>query len=318
MSKAIIRYKDREEWLAARGQGIGASEVGTVLGLNPFETPYQLWRRKRGMDAPKEENFAMRAGHYLEDAVSRFYADATGCTIIKNTVEDFTVINREKPFLRVSPDRLYWPQGARHNEAGKAVLECKTTQLDVDADNLPQHWFCQLQMNMGVCECRRGALAWLTRGREFGCKDIEFDAEFFAWMSAEVERFWRDNVLGGEEPPAYTAADVQLKYPAATEGKEVEADARIETICRELKEVKAETAELEKRKREIEDAVKMAMGDAERLVSPADGGTPATLATWRTSKGQLRFNEKRFASEHPVLYASYLTQSPGSRRFIVK
>ena len=59
MSTTIIRPKDREAWLQGRKQGIGSSEVGTILGLNPFETPYQLWRRKRGMDAPVEENEAM-------------------------------------------------------------------------------------------------------------------------------------------------------------------------------------------------------------------------------------------------------------------
>ena len=44
--KQIIKYKSREEWLQNRSKGIGASEAGTVLGLNPWETPYQLWRRK--------------------------------------------------------------------------------------------------------------------------------------------------------------------------------------------------------------------------------------------------------------------------------
>ena len=71
----IIRPNTREEWLEVRKSGIGSSEVGTILGLNPFETPYQLWRRKLGMDSPKEENFAMKAGHYLEDAVSLFFRD---------------------------------------------------------------------------------------------------------------------------------------------------------------------------------------------------------------------------------------------------
>ncbi|EKC56536.1 hypothetical protein OBE_11012, partial [human gut metagenome] len=42
--KQIIKYKSREEWLQNRSKGIGASEAGTVLGLNPWETPYQLWR----------------------------------------------------------------------------------------------------------------------------------------------------------------------------------------------------------------------------------------------------------------------------------
>ena len=58
-----------------RESGIGSSEVGTILGLNPYETPYQLWRRKVGIDPPKEQNFAMKAGHYLENAVSLFYRE---------------------------------------------------------------------------------------------------------------------------------------------------------------------------------------------------------------------------------------------------
>lgn len=62
----IIRPKSREEWLQLRSKGIGSSEVGTLVGVNPYETPYQLWRRKKGLDAPKAETFAMKAGHYLE------------------------------------------------------------------------------------------------------------------------------------------------------------------------------------------------------------------------------------------------------------
>ena len=37
--KKVIKYKNREEWLQNRSKGIGASEAGTVLGLNPWE----LW-----------------------------------------------------------------------------------------------------------------------------------------------------------------------------------------------------------------------------------------------------------------------------------
>lgn len=54
MSNIVIRPKDRAEWLEYRKDGIGSSEVATILGLNPWETPYQLWRRKKGLDAPKD------------------------------------------------------------------------------------------------------------------------------------------------------------------------------------------------------------------------------------------------------------------------
>lgn len=53
MSNTVIRPKDRAEWLEYRKDGIGSSEVATILGLNPWETPYQLWRRKKGWTPPK-------------------------------------------------------------------------------------------------------------------------------------------------------------------------------------------------------------------------------------------------------------------------
>ena len=60
MSNTVLRPKTRDEWMKLRESGIGSSEVGTILGLNPYETPYQLWRRKVGIDPPKEQNFAMK------------------------------------------------------------------------------------------------------------------------------------------------------------------------------------------------------------------------------------------------------------------
>ena len=59
MSTTVIRPKDRNEWLKVRESGIGSSEVATIVGLNPWETPYQLWRRKMGIDPAKEENFTI-------------------------------------------------------------------------------------------------------------------------------------------------------------------------------------------------------------------------------------------------------------------
>ena len=59
MSNQVIRPKDSTERLKYRESGIGSSEVATIVGLNPWETPYQLWRRKKGLDPAKQENFAM-------------------------------------------------------------------------------------------------------------------------------------------------------------------------------------------------------------------------------------------------------------------
>ena len=44
MSVKTINCKNREEWLSERTGGIGSSEIATIVGLNPYETPYSLWR----------------------------------------------------------------------------------------------------------------------------------------------------------------------------------------------------------------------------------------------------------------------------------
>lgn len=313
LAKQIIRYKNRQEWLDARNGGIGASEVATVLGLNPFETPYQLWRRKKGLDAPKQENFAMKAGHYLEDAVARFYADATQCHIIKNTAEDFSIINPDKPFLRVSPDRLYWRDGMKHNEENKCVLECKITQMEIDEDSVPQHWFCQLQMNMGVAELPQGALAWLTMGRKFGFRDFMFDKEFYTWMIGEVEKFWRDNIIGKQEPTAQSAQDVLLKYNRHTDGKIVEVGEDIYVSCLEMQEIKERIEEMEEQKSETEAKIKIAFADAEAI---SYGGK--IIATWKAPKPSSKFDAKAFQAAHPDLAREFIVPTQGARRLVIK
>lgn len=309
----ILKFKDRSEWLDARKGGIGASEVGTILGINPFSTPYQLWRLKMGIDPPKEENFAMRAGHYLEDAVARFYADETGAHIIQASAEDFMYVSKDKPFMRVSPDRTYWEWGVRRSEANKRILECKTTQRSVTEDSVPQHWFVQLQMNLGVSGKELGALAWLIQGREFGFKHYALDREFFAFLEEQVERFWTDNIIGGKEPLPYTVDDVMLKYPRHIEGKCIQAGEDILRNVERLKEVRDELRRFNDEKDSLEDSLKMSMLDAELLM---DGDR--VVATWKTAKDTQKFNAKRFTAENPELAKAYIETSAGSRRFTLK
>lgn len=298
-----------------RKGGIGSSEVGSILGLNPYETPYQLWRKKKGLDAPTPENFAMRAGHYLEDAVSLFYQDETGNEIIKSSAGDWLIVNNERPFLRVSPDRTCWKRGMARKHDNKGIVECKTTQKEVDGDSLPQHWFCQLQYQLGVAELNWGAIAWLTAGREFGYRDLTFDKDFYDWMIEEVTRFWVDCIQGNQEPLAINVEDVILKSPRHIAGKMLTANDDIIAELAELKEVREELAALDQRKKAIEESIKMTMGDAEALVLP---NTDDVLCTWKAGKDRTKFDDKRFAQEHPDMYAQYTKTTAGTRTFLIK
>lgn len=313
MATQIIRPSNREEWLQHRQSGIGSSEVATIVGLNPWETPYQLWRRKLGIDPPKQETFAMKAGHYLEDAVAQFWHDETGQDIIKRSAVDWIIVNAEKPYMRVSPDRTYWLAGMPHSNDNKGILECKTTQMSIDPDDIPKHWFCQVQYQLGVAELEQGSLAWLCSGREFGYKNLSLVPDFYGWLIEEVERFWTDNIQGKQEPTAANVQDVLLKYNRHTDGKIVEVNDEIFAAYKSLKELKDELSSIEERKAELEDKIKLGFGDAEAI---SYGGQ--TIATWKAPKPSSKFDAKAFTAAHPDLAKEYTVTTQGARRFLLK
>ena len=313
MSNTIIRPKDRTEWLKYRESGIGSSEVATIVGLNPWETPYQLWRRKVGLDAPKQESFAMKAGHYLEDAVAQFWHDETGQDIIKSSAGDWLIVNDERPYMRVSPDRAYWLADMPHNNANKGILECKTTQMSIDADDIPKHWFCQVQYQLGVAELEQGSLAWLCSGREFGYKNLALVSDFFAWLVEEVEKFWLDNIQGKQEPTTANVQDILLKYNRHTDGKIVEVNDDIFAAYQDLKAVKDELSTIEEKKAALEEKIKLGFGDAEAI---SYGGQ--TLATWKAPKPSNKFDAKAFTAAHPDLAKEFTFPTQGARRFLLK
>lgn len=313
MTAKVIRPKDRQEWLQLRGSGIGSSEVATIIGLNPWETPYMLWRRKTGREQAKPENFAMRAGHILEDAVAQFFQEDSGHTVIKSSAGDWLVVDDERPYMRVSPDRTFYLEGTSNKTGNKGILECKTTQKTIDPDDLPKHWFCQLQYQLGVAGYERGALAWLTAGRDFDFRFIDFAPDFYGWLTEEVERFWTDYVQKDVEPPLTSVADCVMKYSRHTDGKTVECTTEVVAAIERLKDVKAQIKDLETAKTDLEDTVKMFFTDAEALTFEGK-----TLATWKAPKPSMRFDDKRFVKECPVTAKEYMREVQGARRLLIK
>lgn len=303
----IIRPKTHDEWLSIRRGGIGSSEVATILGVNQYDTPYRLWLRKRGEEQPEEENFLMKAGHYLEPAVAQFFADETGAVIQKNSAGDFIVRDTENPFMQVSPDRYF-----RIGGGDKRILECKTTQRSVDEDDIPRYWYLQTIYQLGVNRIEKGAIAWLTQGREFGYKCIDFDPELFAFIKEKVCEFWRRNIIDGIEPDMTDADDVKLKYKHS-DGTEIVADIDMMEDIYQLKRAKVDKKNAEDIVKEYEDKIKKAMGASDKVVNNMGD----TLLTWKEST-RTTFDEKRFSLDYPDIYTKYLVNTKVSRTFRVR
>lgn len=313
MSYTIIKPKDRAEWLKHREAGIGSSDVATILGLSPFETPLQLWRKKMKLDAPQPENAAMLMGHLLEDAVAQRWQIETGLQVIKSSQGDWLMVDNQRNYLRVSPDRTFWLPDVPKNKDNKGIVEIKTTMMDIDEESLPKHWYVQLMYQLGVAGYPYGYLAWLKMGRDFGTRRIDFDQELYDWMIEEVDKFWIDNIKGGKEPEPMNVADMLIKYPRSAEGKTIEATPELISACAELKMLKEQEASIKQTKADLEEKIKMALGDAEQLTCKG-----VTLASWKSAKDSQKFNEKAFATDHADLHEEYMQTVAGSRRFLIK
>ena len=60
-------------WLQFRRDKISASQIGVILGLSPWQTPYQLWSEKIGLTEPEEATAAMKRGSLMEADALREY-----------------------------------------------------------------------------------------------------------------------------------------------------------------------------------------------------------------------------------------------------
>lgn len=340
MGYTIVRPSSHDEWLLERLKGIGSSDAGTVMGASPFSTPLRLWRQRMGIDPPVQETQAMKNGHFLEPAVAAYFADATGATIEKESEGDWLAVDDERPWLRVSPDRLFYPEGFEHKRENWCILEIKSTSKPVDKANLPLYWVCQVQYQMGVMGVGMAAVAWVTGFPRLSMDHawLRFNPGFYATLKGAVDRFWNENILKGVEPEAIGPGDAALKYPVSRDRSFQEATEEDLANCRRYLELKAEREQLDEELLRVETAIKTSIRDAEAMtVTDWGTGDVRTLVRYK-STNESRFDETAFRTEHPEeyrrclrtvfdrkeleqndpeLYGRYTSVVKGARRFSV-
>lgn len=310
MSYTIIRPKDRAAWLEERKKGLGSSDAGTVMGVSPFSSPLKLWRQKLGMDPPVPESDAMRNGHYLEPAVAEYFAGATGSVIDCSTEGDWLAVDDERPYLRVSPDRLFWPEGVGHAPENRLILEIKSTSRIVDPNNLPLYWVCQVQYQMGIMGIDMAAIAWITSQPRLSMEHawLRFNPAFYKTITDALDRFWNYHLAKRTPPEVINDEDIRSVWPTSETNKTAAATCEAVEKCRLYKELEQEISALGEQLSSVGTEIKALMADAESLVwSDPDTGECTTVARFK-SVNETVFDEEKFRTEQPDEYCKYLRQ----------
>ncbi|HEX9087075.1 MAG TPA: YqaJ viral recombinase family protein, partial [Arthrobacter sp.] len=152
----VGRFEDGSpEWHDARTRVIGGSEVGSIMGVNAFESRYVLWYRKAGyLDrADGGDNPLFEWGHRLEPVVAEKFAD-------NHPEYDVQVsgswIHKDRPWHGANPDRLLAPVYNIDDDDEQlvgdveAVLEIKTSMSGYgwERDLCPVKYVLQLRWYM--------------------------------------------------------------------------------------------------------------------------------------------------------------------------
>lgn len=261
-----------DEWHELRSQGVGGSQVGTVLGLNPWESAFTLWAKTCGLIEDRESSLVMRAGSFFERPIKEFWLQENpGYEIL----ETGTWRSKSHPFAHANPDGIL-----KSPDGSLAILEIKTSRYPWN--EIPPHYKAQVLWYMAVLGIKNGKLVAWVSGSEFHEFDIEWNEFEANVMFTAVKRWW-DCVQSGEQPEwdgsTSTYETVKLLHPDIDPDGVVELGELGVALVNAQSDVDAATALVTELKSRTLDA----MGDAksgvvdDRVVavrSSRNGGTP--------------------------------------------
>lgn len=205
-------------WLKNRKAGVGGSDMSTILGLNSFKTPYELWLEKTGRVEPEDisDKWAIVKGNALENELrKRFRAQHPEMIVTDGTDKQF--IMRAKPYLRASLDGIL-----QREDGSFGILEIKTAGNrragdwhDEDGNlRIPPYYLVQVEFYMLVTGWTWGYVYAAIGDDEPVEIPFQADVEDMAAIDKAAADFWRFATT--DTPPQLTGSDVQKAFPEPT------------------------------------------------------------------------------------------------------
>jgi putative phage-type endonuclease len=258
-----------------RRTGVGGSDAGAILGVSPYASALSVYEDKRGISpdgfVPSER---MVWGSRLESAVLQGYAEDTGRKVHKGRF----LRSKRYPFVVGHPDAL----------ADDRLIEVKVTgRLDErwgpdGSDEVPAHYYAQVQHYLVLTDRFVADLAALVGGRELHIYTIPADKEFQDAMLEEEAAFWQQVQDGTPpDPDGSESAGAALRrmFPMAVP-EEVIATPEVAYYVESYLTAKGMVDIAEAEMDRWGQLVQQFMGARERLVGPG------FTATWANRAGR--------------------------------
>lgn len=225
---------DPDNWLRHHRlmQYITASEIPTILGMNQYKSPLEVYNVKMGVSDPPPTTVAMRRGHALEDLIAELYEESQRVQVLDPGDYFMAFTAWKYPFgvidhmysLCCTPDR-FTSEGT--------LVEMKAPARQPGAQEY-QCYMVQLKMQMYITGWNRGRLAVLAGNDFHVSNEVLMDEQTKhaienLWIP-EIDKFVRCMYL--RTPPAPRSGNGKRVEPAPFKEGVLE-DARIAPVAAE-------------------------------------------------------------------------------------
>ena len=204
----LIQLLSEEEWLKERRNGIGASEIGKVMGVSPWGSPLSVYLEKvEGIE--KEKNIAMEVGLALEPALRKFFIrwmkENEGIDIEIPAAEDFIgpalYAHADHPLVRCSPDGIFYHPVFEQEVGVEYKTASEWSKDQWEGDGLPDDYYLQCQQSLAVTGYQYWYIAYLIGNREFNAKRVPRNEAIISMIIEQINTFWAAHVIPKAPPP---------------------------------------------------------------------------------------------------------------------
>lgn len=293
----VRNYSSEKEWLTARLDGIGASEVAGVLGLSRFQGPFSIAVRKidRTVEQAGERSPEAEAGHRHEPTIAKWFQDVCDDPELPDEwgVEDpgeFCTFWRPPLFCTLDR-RILVMQGPI------AVLELKAAwykQAKLFNEALPMEYRVQVQSQMYCTGLKRAYFGVLLHGLEFRWYREDYYPGLMQSILRKVNKLWA-MIQRKELPPTdfsgATSRALAAHYDEPTDER-VDLGPEFTGVHSALVKAKADQKAVGRARAAAENLIKGALGNATLGVLP-DGDTGYSWRPDKNGKRSLRVEKVR-------------------------
>lgn len=299
---------DKLQWLKERQKGIGGSDVGAIMGVNRWKSPFEIYVDKtEDITEVKESGELSYWGNTLEEVVAREFSIRTGKRVRKDNRQ---LVHKTHKFMMGNIDRRIVGENA--------LLECTTVNAfrakEWDGEEIPPSYILQCQHYMEVMGSDNCYIAALIGGQKFIYKKIERDDELISMIVEAEKDFWINHVEK-RIPPKLDGSEAASKYLSKTfknidKSLEVNLKAEYMNKINEYLNIKNQMKNLDEALKTIENNLKNELGNAEK------GIVEKFQVIWKGITSN-RIDSKVLKEKYPEVYKEVCKQSI-SRRFEIK